>query len=151
NTPLPTPGIVALIILALFERLRVTEAESFDHVHGLVEATKRALAVRDHYVTDPARQPEPPGRYLSAPFLDALALKIDRRKDARGVAPRQEGDTTWMGAADSSGLVVSCIQSIYWEYGSGVVLPRTGILMQNRGTSFSLDPRNLNVLEPGRL
>jgi gamma-glutamyltranspeptidase/glutathione hydrolase len=56
-----------------------------------------------------------------------------------------------MGAADASGLVVSYIQSIYWEFGSGVVLPRTGILMQNRGASFSLDRGALNALAPGRL
>jgi gamma-glutamyltranspeptidase/glutathione hydrolase len=56
-----------------------------------------------------------------------------------------------MGAADGSGLVVSYIQSLYWEFGSGVVLPRTGVLMQNRGTSFSLDRGALNALEPGRL
>ena len=55
-----------------------------------------------------------------------------------------------MGAADASGLVVSFIQSLYWEYGSGCVLPATGILMQNRGASFSLDPKALNVLAPGR-
>jgi gamma-glutamyltranspeptidase len=56
-----------------------------------------------------------------------------------------------MGAADASGLVVSYIQSLYWEFGSGCVLPRTGVLMQNRGASFSLDPQALNVLAPGRL
>ena len=56
-----------------------------------------------------------------------------------------------MGAADASGLVVSYIQSLYWEFGSGVVLPRTGVLMQNRGASFSLDPGALNALAPGRL
>jgi gamma-glutamyltranspeptidase/glutathione hydrolase len=56
-----------------------------------------------------------------------------------------------MGAADSSGLVVSFIQSLYWEFGSGCVLPRTGILMQNRGASFSLDPNAVNALAPGRL
>ena len=56
-----------------------------------------------------------------------------------------------MGAADASGLVVSYIQSLYWEFGSGVVLPRTGVLMQNRGTGFSLDRGALNALEPGRL
>ena len=55
-----------------------------------------------------------------------------------------------MGAADRSGLVVSYIQSLYWEFGSGCVLPSTGILMQNRGSSFSLDPKALNALEPGR-
>jgi gamma-glutamyltranspeptidase/glutathione hydrolase len=56
-----------------------------------------------------------------------------------------------MGAADSSGLVVSYIQSLYWEFGSGCVLPKTGVLMQNRGSSFSLDPKALNTLAPGRL
>jgi oxamate amidohydrolase len=150
NTPLPTPGLASLIILALFERLRITEAEGFDHVHGLVEASKRAFNVRDGYVTDPARQEQPPDRFLSAAFLDAEAREIDRRKAARALATKGEGDTVWMGAADASGLVVSYIQSLYWEFGSGVVLPKTGVLMQNRGTSFSLD-RGLNKLEPGRL
>src|SRR5215218_5718710 len=56
-----------------------------------------------------------------------------------------------MGAADSSGLAVSYIQSIYWEFGSGCVLPHTGVLMQNRGASFSLDKNAVNALEPGRL
>ena len=55
-----------------------------------------------------------------------------------------------MGAADASGLVVSYIQSLYWEFGSGCVLPATGVLMQNRGSSFSLDPKAVNPLEPGR-
>ena len=150
NTPLPTPGLVALIILAVFERLGVKEADGFDHIHGLVEATKRALAVRDGYVTDPARQPMPPDRFLSDAFLDAQARAIDRGKAARTVVPEGKGDTVWMGAADASGMAVSYIQSLYWEFGSGVVLPKTGVLMQNRGTSFTLD-RGLNRLEPGRL
>jgi gamma-glutamyltranspeptidase/glutathione hydrolase len=55
-----------------------------------------------------------------------------------------------MGAADASGLAVSYIQSLYWEYGSGCVLPRTGVLMQNRGVSFSLDANARNPLAPGR-
>jgi len=151
NTPPPTPGLAALMILALFDRLGVKEAESFDHVHGVVEATKRALAVRDRVITDPARLPHPLDRYLADRFLDAEAAAIDRRKAAPWQAQAGAGDTIWMGAADASGLVVSYIQSIYWEFGSGVVLPRTGILMQNRGVSFSLDPRALNVLQPGRL
>jgi gamma-glutamyltranspeptidase/glutathione hydrolase len=56
-----------------------------------------------------------------------------------------------MGAADASGLAVSYIQSLYWEFGSGCVLPATGVLMQNRGASFSLDRNALNALAPGRL
>jgi oxamate amidohydrolase len=151
NTPPPTPGLAALMILALFDRLGVKQAESFDHIHGVVEATKRSLVVRDRTITDPARLREPLGRYLSAAFLDAEAAKIDRRKAADWQPRSGNGDTIWMGAADASGCVVSYIQSLYWEYGSGVVLPKTGVLMQNRGTSFSLQPGSLNVLEPGRL
>jgi gamma-glutamyltranspeptidase len=149
NTPPPTQGIASLILLALFDRLRIEAAESFDHVHGLVEATKRAFLVRDRVVTDPDRLAHPPERYLAQDFLDAEARCIDRRKAAPWPAAGG-GDTIWMGAADASGLVVSCIQSLYWEFGSGCVLPRTGVLMQNRGASFSLDPRALNPLVPGR-
>jgi gamma-glutamyltranspeptidase/glutathione hydrolase len=60
------------------------------------------------------------------------------------------GDTIWMGVADSSGLVVSFIQSLYWEFGSACVLPATGVLMQNRGASFSLERGTLKFLQPGR-
>ena len=56
-----------------------------------------------------------------------------------------------MGAADAKGVVVSYIQSLYWEFGSGCVLPATGVLMQNRGSSFSLERGALNALAPGRL
>src|SRR6185369_9394907 len=143
-------GLASLIVLALFERLRITQAESFDHVHGIVEATKLAFLVRDRVVTDPERLPQPLARYLDKAFLDAEALKIDRRKAAKWPAALGAGDTIWMGAADSSGLVVSFIQSLYWEFGSACVLPRTGVLMQNRGASFSLREDVVNPLRPGR-
>ena len=71
NTPPPTQGLASLIILALYERLRVREAESFEFAHGLVEATKRAFRVRDRVVTDPVRVPQPPAQFLEAKFLDA--------------------------------------------------------------------------------
>jgi oxamate amidohydrolase len=150
NTPPPTQGLASLVILGLFERLRVTQAESFDHIHGLVEATKRAFRLRDRVITDFDRLTQPVDRYLDARFLDVEVQKIDRRKAAAWPARSGEGDTVWMGAADASGLVVSYIQSLYWEFGSGCVLPRTGVLMQNRGASFSLDPGALNPLAPGR-
>jgi gamma-glutamyltranspeptidase/glutathione hydrolase len=150
NSPPPTQGLASLIILALFERLRVARAESFEHIHGIVEATKRAFRARDQVVTDPDKITADLGRYFLPAFLDAEAAKIDDRKAARWPAPRGEGDTIWMGAADSSGLVVSYIQSLYWEFGSGCVLPATGIVMQNRGASFSLDQKALNALAPGR-
>jgi gamma-glutamyltranspeptidase/glutathione hydrolase len=151
NAPPPTQGLASLLILALFARLRVPEAERFDFVHGLVESTKRAFRVRDRAVTDPKRLPQPLDRYFESAFLDAEAAQIDRKVAAPWPAPAGKGDTVWMGAADSSGLVVSYIQSIYWEFGSGCVLPRTGVLMQNRGSSFSLNKGAANPLEPGRL
>jgi len=150
NAPPPTQGLASLMILALFERLRVSQAESFEHIHGIVEATKRAFRIRDKVVTDPDRIAEDLNRYLAPALLDAEAGKIDRKKAAKWPAPDAQGDTIWMGAADASGLVVSYIQSLYWEFGSGCVLPATGVLMQNRGASFSLDARALNALAPGR-
>jgi gamma-glutamyltranspeptidase/glutathione hydrolase len=151
NTPPPTQGLVSLLILGLFERLRVTEPESFDHVHGLIEATKRAFLVRDRVIGDPAQIAHPLDRYLDPKFFDLEALKIDRRKAAPWPAAPSAGDTIWMGAADADGCVVSYIQSLYWEFGSGCVLPATGLLMQNRGAAFSLDLRSPRALAPGHL
>jgi gamma-glutamyltranspeptidase len=151
NTPPPTQGLASLMLLAVFDRLGVKEAESFDHIHGLVEATKRALRLRDRYLTDPQRLPHPPQRYLDRAFLDAQARQIDRQRASRWPPSGGGGDTVWLGAADAGGLVVSYIQSLYWEFGSGCVLRKTGVLMQNRGVSFSLEPGALNRLEPGRL
>jgi len=151
NTDAPTQGIASLMILALFARLGVGEPEGFDHIHILVEATKRALRLRDRAVTDPGRLPHALARCLDARFIAGEAMKIDRRKAARWPLGTGEGDTIWMGAADSSGLVVSYIQSLFWEFGSGCVLPATGVLMQNRGISFSLVHGSLNLLAPGRL
>jgi oxamate amidohydrolase len=151
NTDAPTQGVASLMILALFARLGVTQAEGFDHIHGLVEATKRALRMRDRVVTDPNYLAHALTRVLDDRFIAGETMKIDRRKAAPWPVGADGGDTIWMGAADVSGLVVSYIQSLYWEFGSGCVLPTTGVLMQNRGASFSLAPGALNPLAPGRL
>jgi oxamate amidohydrolase len=151
NTPPPTQGLASLIILALFDRLKVEQANGFEYVHSLVEATKRAFEVRNRIVVDPDDLLAANGRYLSKAFLSAQALAIDPRKAAPWPTFLNKGDTIWMGAADSSGMVVSYIQSIFWEFGSGCVLPKTGLLMQNRGSSFSLDRKAGNLLAPGRL
>jgi gamma-glutamyltranspeptidase len=151
NTPPPTQGLASLIILGLYEQLGVKAPETFEFAHGLVEATKRAFRIRDRVVTDPAKLPQPPDRFLNAALLAVELQKIDLRKAAKWPAPPGAGDTIWMGAADASGMAVSYIQSLYWEFGSGCVLPKTGVLMQNRGSSFSLDPKALNRLAPGRL
>lgn len=148
NLPPPTQGLAALMILGIFERLGITEGEGFAHVHGLVESTKRAFRVRDKVVTDPRRLPADPRSFLSAAALDQRAADIDPTRALPWPDPAAPGDTIWMGAVDREGRSVSFIQSVYWEFGSGVVLRDTGITWQNRGTSFSLDPAALNALEP---
>lgn len=150
NLPPPTQGLAALMILGLFDRLGVTQGEGFAHVHGLVEATKRAFRVRDRVVTDPRRLPADPQGFLEPGTLAALAAEIEPSRALPWPDPAAPGDTIWMGAVDAQGRAVSFIQSVYWEFGSGVVLRNTGVTWQNRGSSFSLDPRALNALEPGR-
>ncbi len=150
GSPPPTQGLATLMILALFDGLGVKEPESFAHVHGLVEATKRAFLIRDRVVTDYDRVREEPAALLTARALEREAAAIDMARAAPWPRAGAPGDTIWLGAADRHGTLVSYIQSIYWDFGSGLVLPGTGVLMQNRGISFSLDPAALNPLEPGR-
>ncbi|PTM40762.1 gamma-glutamyltranspeptidase/glutathione hydrolase [Bosea sp. 124] len=146
----PTQGVASLLILGIFEKLGIARAEGFDHHHGLVEATKRAFAIRDRIVTDPAFATVDPMSVLTDAVFTREAAAIDRKRAASWPFRTGDGDTVWMGAIDGSGLAVSYIQSIYWEYGSGCILPRTGINWQNRGVAFSLDAKTLNPLKPGR-
>jgi gamma-glutamyltranspeptidase/glutathione hydrolase len=150
NSPPPTQGIASLLILAIFERLGVKRAESFAHVHGLIEATKRAFAVRNRMVTDFTHLKEDPAELLTPEAIEREAAAIDMKRAAPFGGAVPIGDTVWMGAIDGEGIAVSYIQSTYWEFGSGCVLPRTGLLLQNRGLAFSLDEKALNPLEPGR-
>jgi gamma-glutamyltranspeptidase/glutathione hydrolase len=150
NLPPPTPGVSALMILGIFDRLGVTEPESFAHIHGVVEATKRALILRNAHVGDPARMDPGWTGWLTPERLDREAAAIDMTRAAPWPHLGQHGDTIWMGAADGEGCVVSYIQSIFWEYGSGLVVPETGIVWQNRGASFTLAD-GPNALGPGRL
>ena len=150
NLPPPTQGLACLILLAVFDRLGVTEAEGFDHVHGLVEATKCAFRVRDRHVTDPAYMDVDPAEFLTDEILDAMAAGVDRNAAAPWPEAGPDSDTVWLGAVDGAGRAVSFIQSIYWEFGAGVVLDETGITWQNRGTSFSLKEGHHNGLRPGR-
>jgi gamma-glutamyltranspeptidase/glutathione hydrolase len=151
NSTPPTQGFASLVILALFDRLIATAPDSFAHVHGLVEATKQAFLLRDVHVGDPQHTPYDFQGLLGDPAaLDKLAARIDPERALPWPQPPQWGDTCWFGAADSEGRVVSAIQSTYFEFGSGLVLPQTGITWQNRGSSFRLAESGWNALKPGR-
>ena len=151
NMPPPTQGLASLIILALYNRMKAKSSNSVEHIHTLVEATKAAFRVRNTYVTDPDYMRTPPHDFLTDAAITKMAQSISLERAAPWPDPPQNGDTVWLAATDKSGLSVSFIQSIYWEFGSGVILPGTGITCQNRGTSFELSETATNALEPGRL
>ena len=150
NMPPPTQGLAQLMILGLFERVRPETSDDFAFVHRMVEATKQAFLMRNAEVRDPAVMRALASSLLAPDALDDLAARIDLRRAMAWERPGQVGDTVWLGAVDTDGTAVSFIQSLYWEFGSGVISPRTGVLLQNRGASFSLDPANKNRLTPGR-
>lgn len=151
NLPPPTQGLASLMILAIFDRIRAdAAAESFAHVHGIVEATKQAFLVRNRHVGDPQHMRVAAADFLRDDAIARCASAIDAHRARPWPEPAAKGDTVWMGAADSSGCMVSYIQSVYWEFGSGVVLDGTGVTWQNRGASFSLDQASHVALAPGR-
>ena len=152
NMPPPTQGLVSLMILGLMERLNLGMDDHLgaDFIHGAVESVKAAFAVRDAHITDPAHMKVDPSDFLKPQTLDAMAEAIDRERASPWGKGQGPADTVWMGAIDGNGCAVSMIQSIYHEFGSGVVLQESGVNWQNRGASFSLDPAHINVLAPGK-
>jgi len=149
NLPPPTQGLASLMLLGIHDRLGIESVETAAFVHGLVEATKQAFLIRDSVIADPRAMTQDPRDLLDAATLARLAGACDRQRARPWPREPTKGDTVWLGACDNSGLTVSFIQSIYWEFGSGTVLDETGILWQNRGTSFALDPVHHNTLTPG--
>ena len=150
NLAPPTQGLVSLAILGITDRLAMADADDAMTVHRIVEATKLAFGLRDAHITDPRHLDVDIQSLLAPAALQPLAENIDDQRAAPWGAGKGPGDTVWMGVIDKSGLAVSFIQSLYHEFGSGVVLPESGIVWQNRGASFSLDPRHLLALAPGK-
>ncbi|GLK71912.1 gamma-glutamyltransferase [Ancylobacter dichloromethanicus] len=156
SAPPPAQGLATLMTLALFARLGVARPEGFAHVHGLVEATKRAFHARDLLVTERDLLARDPADFLAPQALAREAAAIDPRRAAPSKHRVAPGGAVWFGAADRSGLMVSCVQSLGAVFGAGLVLPATGVLMHARGGAFSLNPRatgagaTTSPLAPGR-
>lgn len=149
NMTAPTQGVASLGILGIFDRLGVSQGEGFAHLHGLIEATKQAFIRRNAELGDPDHMSVPAQEWLTASALDAMAARIDPERALAWPYEPAEGDTIWMGATDSDGTVVSFIQSVFWEFGSGLTCPETGVFFQNRGAGFTLH-EGPNQLGPGR-
>ena len=134
----PTQGMSSLAILGIYDRIKNEACDDFDFIHRLVEATKQAFITRNLELGDPADMKVDPADLISDSYLDSSATNISLSEAAEWPEIAKKGDTIWMGAVDSEGTVVSFIQSIFWEFGSGLICPETGVLFQNRGAGFSL-------------
>lgn len=151
NMAPPTQGAASLLILAIFERFKAEKANSFSHIHALVESTKQAFLYRDAHIGDPTYMDHnSQDRLNDKEAIDLMAAQINENKAAPWPHQPQFGDTVWFGAIDCEGRTASVIQSTYFEFGSAIVLPQTGIVWQNRGASFQLQQSGPNALKPGR-
>nr|WP_217424714.1 gamma-glutamyltransferase [Pandoraea morbifera] len=148
----PTQGVTTLEIMGILDRfdLKSMPEGSADYYHVLVEAVKLAFIDRNRYVADPDFGDVPVDRLLSSPTLDAHARSIHMNRAMPWPHVYRTGDTVYIGAADGQGNCVSMLQTVYFDWGSGVVLGDTGVLWHNRGAAFSVDPKSPNALQPGK-
>ncbi|RDU99791.1 gamma-glutamyltransferase family protein [Trinickia dinghuensis] len=146
-------GIAALIALGILERfdLQALARDGIDSQHLQIEAMKLAFADVYRYVADPRSMEVTPEQMLDDVYLASRAALIDPKRATHfGFGMPPAGGTIYLTAADERGMMVSFIQSNYMGFGSGIVVPGTGIALQNRGCGFSMDPRSPNVVAGGK-
>ena len=141
-------ALMALGILANFD-LASHPVDSADSLHLQLEAMKLAFADVYRFVADPAAMQVTPAELLDPAYLASRAkmIAMKRTQEHKAGAPRA-GGTIYLTAADEAGMMVSFIQSNYMGFGSGVVVPGTGISLQNRGAGFSLAAGHPNLVAP---
>ena len=146
-------GIVALMALAVLDRLAIERhgVDSPEAAHLAIEAVKLAFREAHLQVADPAAMRTGPRELLQPAAIDRMAQRIDpvRAQDFDAGVPKP-GGTIYLCTADDRGCMVSLIQSNYMGFGSGLVVPGTGIALQNRGACFSLEPGHPNEIAPGK-
>lgn len=150
QVPPNSQGFVGLMILNILENydLSTIPHGSYQYYHLLVEAIKVSFQDRNKHLTDPNWHNIPLERLLSKEYARKLAASISFEETSHLSTQPVGSDTAHAAVVDSEGNAVSFIQSLYFEFGSGIVAGETGITMQNRGSFFSLDEQHINALEP---
>lgn len=143
-------GLVALMALNILKGFDFTEKDSVETYHKQLEAIKLAFADGGKYITDPREMKQSLERLLSEDYAEERRKLIGKEAKVPEAGTPSKGGTVYLAAADGEGNMVSYIQSNYMGFGSGVVVPGTGISLQNRGHNFSLDPEHDNCLKPGK-
>ena len=143
-------GLVALMALNSLKGFDFQMKESPDSYHRQIEALKLAFADGKKYIADPSQM----NVSIEALLSDGYAEERRRQIGERALQPEPgnppKGGTVYLATADGEGNMVSFIQSNYMGFGSGLVVPETGISLHNRGNNFSLDPTHANCLQPGK-
>lgn len=143
-------GIVALLGLNIIKGIPISEKDSAETYHKQIEAMKLAFTDGKAFVTDPTAMKMTTEELLSERYGEKRRAEIgDHAIEPYPYEPAR-GGTVYLAAADGEGNMVSFIQSNYMGFGSGIVIPGTGISMQNRGHDFSLDETHPNALKPGK-
>ncbi len=151
--PPNTQGVTFLQMLNLASQADVTAMghNSGDYIHTLVEGARLAYGDRDRLVADPRFATVPVERLLSQQYARDQATRIGARSGA-GTSPERDdrGDTVYLCVIDKDGNAVSLIQSLFASFGSGRMVPGTGIVLHNRGSLYELDPNHPNLVAPGK-
>ena len=143
-------GLVALMALKILEQCGDLAPGDVETYHRQIEAIKLAFADGRTYITDPKAMPVSAAELLTEDYArERRRLITDTALEPVPGKPPQ-GGTVYLAVADSKGNMVSYIQSNYMGFGSGIVVPETGIALQNRGHTFSLEPGHVNSLKPGK-
>lgn len=147
-------GIVALSALNILEEIDLLEMEhnSAEYVHHLVEALKLAFGDAFAHVADPAVVPVPTAQLVSKAYAAKRRSLIDPQSAMKfpGTGVPLGTDTIYLSVVDRERNCVSFINSLYEGFGSGIIVPGTGICLQNRGANFSLEPKSPNALAPNK-
>ena len=143
-------GMVALLALNMIQNdnLNALGYDSPDYLHLMIEAMKLAFADGYRYVADPDLSPAPLADLLSAEHARERRSLVDMQRAMMGPLFDYGSDTVYLTVVDRDHNAVSFINSLYMGFGSGVVVPGTGIALQNRGALFSLNPNHANALAP---
>lgn len=143
-------GIIALEALRIFDRLHTPDMREAMRQHLLIEAVKVAFADGFALLGDPNHVHVPIEAILSDAHISERSATIGTEASEPRPGSLRAGGTVYLATADRDGMMVSMIQSNYKGFGSGVVVPDTGIALHNRGKEFSLDPVHPGALAPGR-
>ncbi|MGM4985973.1 MULTISPECIES: gamma-glutamyltransferase [Rhizobium] len=145
-------GIIALMILNILSHFEAAGApDAIDRIHIEIEATRLAYAARDAWLADPAKSDVPVEEMLSDEFAGRLASMIDLTQAIADLPPFElprHRDTVYISVVDSERNSVSFINSIFDSFGTGIVAPKSGVILHNRGQSFSLKRGHLNMMAP---